>query len=1707
GLFTTYGIKIDNDAYKFDFYGKTEEEETEEGLVIDLSSLKEGSKVVIVNKAYKKALSQNYNGYYNSGVDVTIEDDKVVNPSVDLIWTIGFDSDGNYQFKTADGKKLALGASYSSMPLDEVHDAWKVTPVSEEADNDVFFIENVGRPGQVMEWYDSKNNWSCYGSNTTGELFQQQFYLVKEKTEPQPEGDTYGLTSTLATGDKVILYNSKNGMGLGNTLTGTRISAVSLTPVDGVITTSNTDVVWEVTVNADGTYAFKQDGKILGGVVNGNKNDLVVTNPEADSWTLEGPDEGDFNYFMYLGDLASSFGKVYLEYYNGFTLYGSNNPNKDSYGITFYKQGADPETPVQEVGDLVTDLSQLTDGATVAIYSPGHQTAISTIPNGDWYLRANTATIENGKVQNFTEDFIWKVRVNDDGTYSFIAYDDETHTICVWPSGSYAEVTVLFEKHPDADDKWNLAPAKTANCYYISSLSITGTNSRGVTGPAYLEAYVRNESEVFSGFFNTVDKLTEGDFALQFYLVDPEDAIPAYDDGEWDGVMEKGETYVMYNAIAEASTGLFKEASYALTAVPTTIENDKARAGNGAYAFKVDTMGRYYSFEVNGKYLATNEAEELFFVDPDEEGKAPENAKWYLKPKNDGYIIYNKKITYNGTPVCIEYYSSVFSGWTFSTKNDVNIYLFNFYKPADDLKICENVVQDPSVIFDCASTRYIEEDYSASFTLDDLAESIESIDIYYVVNERRVTVDDYEVSSDGKAYSFDLTADEIDGNEKPKRMYIHVEVSNSYGISYEGILEVWIFDEPFFTDPKPAPNEQTKEEKRPEISVKAGNIGENPQFRMFVNDVEVDAVYENGRLSYTPAEDLPDGRVTVRVTVKRADNMDAEKVWSFIVGLSEYQLYFGQLHSHTTYSDGSGTLETALEYISSIPKSANVQFVAFTDHSNYFDTTSAANPADAMNDKSLMTPASRALWEKYKGTIADFNASHDDIIAIGGYEMTWSGGPGHINSFNTDGLVSRNNEALNNKANDAGLQLYYATMNKDTEYETMHMFNHPGTTFGNFNDFAYWDEETDKHMFLVEVGNGEGQIGEGGYYPSYEEYILALDKGWHVAPTNDQDNHKGRWGNANDARNVVLTNDFSEEGIYEAIKSLRLYATEDKNLQLTYQINGEPMGTVFTDENTPDKLDVQITMYDPDDTDMIIKVEIVTNGGVTVWTWGDQADIKEGVLTAEMVPEYSYYFVRVTQSDGDIAVTAPIWVGNALDLGIESFTCADDKVYTGKESTLTAQFYNNENTKAVIKSLTYLVNGSEVIGTDTTAKEIPANGTLSVDFSHVFTKAKITTVTVSAVIEIDGKEYVYSAKVELDVIDKENENTVSTIKEVRDASIESDTGYRFIIEGVVTSNASGHDKDTAFFDCIYVQDETGGICCFPVSGDFKIGDKVHIVGHTDFYQGEPELQVQETKVIGQGEVSPEEIKATQLNDRSAEGRLVTIKGTVESFEEANGLIQTVMVKDDKGNVARVFIDGYITTAYDVERLFVGNGIEATGLASYDNTWPDTGAFPRIRIRDRKDVVCDDYKIIEGKDSTWVKDSEEDLLIVSNAPNEKFDGLYIDGQRVGEDVYTRESGSTRITLPASYLQTLTDGNHVVKIKSTDGSASTNLLVKGVTEPGDPDNPDNPDIPVNPDQPDNPDKPDPVKPVVPFVHPLTGVDSMSHYRPHIGNVRKY
>jgi len=159
-----------------------------------------------------------------------------------------------------------------------------------------------------------------------------------------------------------------------------------------------------------------------------------------------------------------------------------------------------------------------------------------------------------------------------------------------------------------------------------------------------------------------------------------------------------------------------------------------------------------------------------------------------------------------------------------------------------------------------------------------------------------------------------------------------------------------------------------------------------------------------------------------------------------------------------------------------------------------------------------------------------------------------------------------------------------------------------------------------------------------------------------------------------------------------------MYATEDKNLDLDYTVNGNMMGSII---DVPEKLNFEISFNDPDRTDSIAKVELVVNSGKVAYTWDSAADLAKGSVSVELAPEYTYYFVRVTEGDGDLAVTAPVWVGESLKLGISKAECGTSTPVTDEELTITTTFFNSEAKPATIKSITYAI-GNETIGTDTT---------------------------------------------------------------------------------------------------------------------------------------------------------------------------------------------------------------------------------------------------------------------------------------------------------------------------------------------------------------------------------------------------------------------
>ena len=1673
---TTFTVKAtkagmdDSDEVKFAYTVKAEEPVQ--------SLFKDGEQIVIYNPANMKALSTEYSGFYNKGTDVALTNGTLTGYTEADVWTVGVNADGSYTFSTKDGKKLSMAEKYTSTPLDDVNTAWKV---SEAATTGCYYIQNAVR-GNYLEWYADKSNWSSYGSIGSNEaLFAQAFYRVRKS----------GIVTSLSEGDTVVVFNPANMKALSTEYSG------------------------------------------------------------------------------------------------------------------FYNKGTD-------------------------------------------------VTLADGKLSGYTKADIWTVGVNADGTYTFSTSE-----------GKKLSMAEKYTSTPldDVNTAWNVTAAKTENCFYIQN-AVRGN---------YLEWYADKSNWSSYGSIGSNEAL----FAQQFYLV--------VDDGGSDepsgDLPQPGDKFVIYNQNAQAVLAAEND-SKSIEKAAATVADGKATPANGAVVFTVEQNGEYLRFKSEAYgYLCSNGTGNNAFYSKDfsEEGVTTDDADWLVRECSGGvggYEMESRTAKFNNRySQWLEYYSDSFKTYSMdkSKVTDYTIYSFFFYPVADGVNVDGGLVVQPTITFpETMLPAYVGSDYEFELEIDTIYEidnpwieySVKKADGTYIPGISQlqgntdVEVLDGFTTGKGRVHITVFDSDIAEAAKVGGKMTLTFAFKDIKGNEARASYTVDILDEPVISNVTPAQGAQTGTEKRPEISAEISNAGVSPSVIMTVNGAEVNAAYADGKVTYTPAADMADGKVMVTVTVKRADDKETSKTWSFTIGEATFQRYFGQLHSHTQYSDGAGSLESALAYIKALPDSANVDFVAFTDHSNYFDKSGAANPEGALYDMSLASAASQNLWNEYKSAVAAFNKENTgSMVAIAGFEMTWSGGPGHINTFNTPGIVSRNNTTLNNKTKDAGLQAYYKLLSQTEGVDSISQFNHPGTTFGNFIDFGYWDAVVDTRMYMVEVGNGEGQIGAGGYYPSYEQYIMALDKGWHVAPTNNQDNHKGRWGNANDARDVILTDDFTEDGIYAALRARRMYATEDKNLELDYTVNGNMMGSII---DVPEKLNFEISFNDPDRTDSIAKVELVVNSGKVAYTWDSAADLTKGSVSVELAPEYTYYFVRVTEGDGDLAVTAPVWVGESLKLGISKAECGTSTPVTDEELTITTTFFNSEAKPATIKSITYAIGG-EPIGTVTDPIALAASSTQDVEFKYTPTKARIMTVRITAVIEQDGKEYTFTKDVTLDVLDASklvyigidashyneyvagnykdsmgnfgelaaaysvrtvtlktseeliaacgnpkykaiiltapsrrleaaqkdpktysedelnalktfNDNggmvilagwsdnyenypiiqnnpnikhmaatqnevlaklgsslrisddatyddvrsaadgvdkwrlyfssynmenpllkgvefdaehpydklyterfshyggasiyavnadgtpastlpaTVSPavyghattysvdvdkdglggdatpkyayadgdnrlmvmaseqlegkgliivsgaafmsnfevqyqvsdsgaeknysnykicqnlvsmlnqteITKIADVQAETEEGVKFTVEGIVTSNASGYDKDTAFFDCIYVQDNTAGINAFPVAGNFKIGDKVRVTGTTSSYQGERQLAVTKIEKIADAEApAPKEVTAAQINDGSVLGSLVKIKGTITRVEEAEGKIQTIMVRDAAGKEARVFIDGYITKDKEVQNAIVGNQVEAVGLASYDNTFYLDGKqiAPRIRIRDRADIVC------------------------------------------------------------------------------------------------------------------------------------------------------
>ncbi len=173
---------------------------------------------------------------------------------------------------------------------------------------------------------------------------------------------------------------------------------------------------------------------------------------------------------------------------------------------------------------------------------------------------------------------------------------------------------------------------------------------------------------------------------------------------------------------------------------------------------------------------------------------------------------------------------------------------------------------------------------------------------------------------------------------------------------------------------------------------------------------------------------------------------------------------------------------------------------------------------------------------------------------------------------------------------------------------------------------------------------------------------------------------------------------------------------------------------------------------------------------------------------------------------------------------------------------------------------------------------------------------------------------------------------------------------------------------------------------------------------------------------------------------------------------------TITVKDVDG--ATITPNGAVAVSYGEDKEFTitaNSGYKLVkvlvdGTDKLSDMVGDTLKLTNITSNINLEVVVEKivYKVIEGANQKYVITKDNEAKFKINADFRMFDDgkVYVDNELVDPKNYTAESGSTIITLKKEFVDTLSVGEHTLKVVFNDGGeAITTFNVAKVTAPTD------------------------------------------------------
>jgi len=369
-----------------------------------------------------------------------------------------------------------------------------------------------------------------------------------------------------------------------------------------------------------------------------------------------------------------------------------------------------------------------------------------------------------------------------------------------------------------------------------------------------------------------------------------------------------------------------------------------------------------------------------------------------------------------------------------------------------------------------------------------------------------------------------------------------------------------------------------------------------------------------------------------------------------------YNVYYGHLHNHNAIgsSYAVGSHDDAYNYARNV---AGLDYFSTSNHWIYMTDPvwdSIKSIADKYNEDGVFTTFWGFEYESIGGDLTIINA--DDYSTITDPPCPW--------------LNTQNGMAF---------------------------INHPyGIHYALFDNSPPCDRIVGMELFNKKDGFNVY------YYPT-NYYADANLRGWKIGASGSDDNHKGTWGVRTDWRMAILSKQLSRPELFAAMQARRFYSTLDKNLALSFKIDTIEMGSTIGSGVR----NVQIQARD-DYGDPFTKVMLFKNG-IEMYTWDIYTPFVDLTKPIDVYGE-EFYYVKVTQADGDEAISSPIFITHKP---VCSITFPKSSIhYTSPQLiTIRAEASDADGT---VERVEFFINGN-LIGSDTQAPyssdyAIPADG-------------------------------------------------------------------------------------------------------------------------------------------------------------------------------------------------------------------------------------------------------------------------------------------------------------------------------------------------------------------------------------------------------------